>query len=84
MMTVVQTRVEENVWIGAMEMERDAETVLRNTPEIIVKVCLFNQPLWLPPASAVEVLESEPSFCLSVCKHSHDWTVWHTDKKFYM
>ena len=36
----------------------------------------------LPPASAVEVIESVPSVCVSVSQHSHDWTVWSTDFKF--
>ena len=31
---------------------------------------------FLPPASAVEVIELEPFVCLSVCLHSHDWTAW--------
>ena len=30
---------------------------------------------FLPPASAVEVIESVPSVCVSVCQHSHNWTV---------
>ncbi len=29
------------------------------------------QVAFLPPASAVEVIESEPSFCECVCEHSH-------------
>ncbi len=35
---------------------------------------------FLPPASAVEVIESEPSFresvSLWICEHSHDQTIW--------
>ncbi len=30
---------------------------------------------FLPPASAVEVIESEPSFCVSVCEHSYGRTI---------
>ncbi len=45
--------------------------------------------LYLPPASAVEVIESVPcfrlsifpSFRLSVCECSHGWTIWRTDPK---
>ncbi len=36
--------------------------------------------LFLPPASAVEVIESVPSVypcvCVSVCEHYHGWTIW--------
>ena len=31
--------------------------------------------MFLPPVSAVEVIELEPCFCLSVCVHSHGRTV---------
>ena len=36
----------------------------------------------LPPASAVEVIELEPS--VRVCVHSHNWTVSRMDNKFDM
>ncbi len=35
--------------------------------------CMCNE--FLPPASAVEVIELVPSVCLSVLQHSHDWPV---------
>ncbi len=31
---------------------------------------------WLP-ALVVEVIETVPSLCVSLCEHSHGWTVWH-------
>ena len=40
--------------------------------------------VFLPPASAVEVIESELSFCVSVCEHSHGGTVWPTTLIFDM
>ena len=36
---------------------------------------LFLSSVLLPPASAVEVIESELCVCVSVCKHSHSRTV---------
>ncbi len=50
---------------------------------IIMEAKLIIHPTSLPPASAVEVIESEPSFRLSVipsfrlsvCQHSHGRTV---------
>ncbi len=38
--------------------------------------------LFLTPVSAVEVIETVPSVCLSVCEHSHSQTVGHMVTKF--
>ena len=32
--------------------------------------------------SAVEGIKSVPCICVSICYHSHDWTVWDTNLKF--
>ena len=45
---------------------------------------IHNNWAWLPPASAVGVIESVSSVCVSVIQHSHGWTIWCMDKKFYM
>ncbi len=51
-------------------------------------LCLWeagvNPDIFLPPASAVEVIKTEASVCVCVlvCEHSHGWTNWRTVTKF--
>ncbi len=69
-----------------------SEAQLPESEEVVpsYRECTFNgnlmvQCISLPPASAVEVIESVPSFCLSVCPsvslRSNCRTVWDTDTK---
>ncbi len=60
---------------GLAENSSSANILLNST----VFLCRYAGEELLPPASAVEVIESEPSFrvsvCVSVCEHSHCHTV---------
>ncbi len=63
--------------------------IIYTTKKVLVDVGVINSfgiifLSLLPPASAVEVIKTEPSVCVcvSVCEHSHGWTNWGMVTKF--